>query len=360
MLTAPSPEDDLVFGVHWLAATVPVETGLDLDTVLAYIRGELHGADWSIRDRGVSGYTMTYETLFGLRVYANEDRPEMGIHMIADGDCCDAIGIECLRRIYVGLQMRATRIDLAVDNCGFSPADLRDEWHRDNVRTSCKPARNPMPGREGVRSCSWYSSPSGDTFNMGSRKATAFARCYNERGFTRFELELKGNRAVKVADLVLAEPSSASGTALSVIRDFVDFVDSSASSNRSRCPLLPFWSDFVVGVCRARVRLDPRPEPSIGRTIDWIEGQVARSLAVYETYAETLFGTTRDRVRRRLRRIGLSRIRPRHEALLRMALSAIQARSGSSESGARTEFQLSSEPGALASLCAPGRALGGH
>ncbi len=324
VLTAPSPEDDLLFGVHWLAATVPVETEIDLDTVLAYIRGELHGADWSIRDRGVSGYTVTYETLFGLRVHANEDRPEMGIHLIADGDCCDAIGIECLRRIYVGLQMRATRIDLAVDNCDFSPADLRDEWHRDNVRTSCKPARNPMPGREGVRSCSWYSSPSGDTFNMGSRKATAFARCYNERGFTRFELELKGNRATKVADLVLAEPDSAAETALSIVRDFVDFVDAAASSNRSRCPLLPFWERFVAGACRARVRLDPRPEPSITRTVDWVEGQVARSLALYEAYMEKVFGKSREQVRRRLRKMGLSRMQPRHDALLRIAIASLR------------------------------------
>lgn len=295
---------------------MPEDTELAIDTILGYISAELGGADWTTFDRGVNGYTKTYKTLFGLRVFENPERPEMGVHLIADGECCDAIGLEHLRRIYLGLQMRATRIDLAVDHCAYQPADLRDEWYRDNVRTACKPARTPLPGREGIRSCSWYSSPSGDTFNMGSRQATAFARCYNERGFTRFELELKGQRAASVAKLVLDDSVSTLDVAVAAIRDFVDFVDSASSTNRSRCRLLPFWAQFVSGIERAGVRLEPRPQPTIDRVVDWIEGQVAPSLALYEIYGERFLGLSRDKYRRRLRKLGLARLKPRHDALL--------------------------------------------
>jgi DNA relaxase NicK len=46
-----------------------------------------------------------------------------------------------------------------------------------------------------VRTCEWMTSLMGDTFYMGSRSSTQFARCYNARGFTRFEMELKKERA---------------------------------------------------------------------------------------------------------------------------------------------------------------------
>jgi predicted ester cyclase len=116
----------LAFGVHWLAATVQADSGLDVRTVLGFISEELRGADWTSTDRGVSGYTKTYKTLFGLRIYINDSRPEMGIHMIADGDCCEALGIGHLKRIFLGLQMRATRIDLAIDR--YQDGKMVEHW----------------------------------------------------------------------------------------------------------------------------------------------------------------------------------------------------------------------------------------
>lgn len=308
---------DTQVGIHWLSATIPLEAEISLEDALGFISVELCGADWSSYDRGANGYTKTFKTAFGLRLLANDQRPEMGFHMIADGECCGALGAQHLRNIILGLKMRATRLDLAADNCRFTADQVRDEWCRDNVRTACKPSRKALPGREKLRSCSWYSSPSGDTFNMGSRTSTAFARCYNERGFTRFELELKAERADRVSHIVFSNVEGPAQSAVAAMRDFVDFVDARSSANRSRCPLLPFWRDFVAGTSRAHVRLLPRPEPAIERTVDWIEGQVATSLVVYETYIQSAFGTSREQVRHRLRRLGQDRIKPRHEAVRR-------------------------------------------
>ena len=286
-----------------------------LDDVLGFLSSTLHGADFTVRDSGVNGYTKTYTTLYGLRVYTNQERPEMGTHIIADGNACESLGYKLIQFIYHGLLLRLSRLDLAVDHCPFTPEELHKHWLKDDVRTACKPARNPKPGREGIRTHTWYSSPTGDTLNMGSRQSTAFARCYNERGFTRFELELKSERAEKAAGVVFEDPDTFQSIVLGLVQEFVDFVDAKSDTNRSRCLLLPFWKEFVEGGKRIKILMQPRPELTIGRLIDWIEGQVAPSLALYEIIKEATF--KRDVHRRELRIIGLKRLKKRHRALLR-------------------------------------------
>ncbi len=274
-----SQAQDLEVGIHWLAATTQV---LDIDHVLDFIAETLDGADFEVIESGVSGYTRTYKTLYNLRIFINEKRPEMGVHMIADGHACESLGYNHLQMLFLGMQMKATRLDLATDNCPFTPAELQREWIEDNVRTACKPMRDARQGWENVRTCKWESSPTGDTFYMGSRQSTAFARCYDKRGFTRFELELKAERADKAAQLILAHPEQLIENTVGMIREFVDFVDASEDSNRSRCSFLPFWQKFIKAFERVKVQLTPRPELTLERLKDWIEGQVAPSLALYE------------------------------------------------------------------------------
>ncbi len=63
------------------------------------------------------------------------------------------------------------------------------------------------------------------TLYMGSRDSTQFARCYTMRGPTRFEVELKDDRAAQVMELLCDVPDSLPDVRLGVIRQFVDFVD---------------------------------------------------------------------------------------------------------------------------------------
>ena len=235
--------------------------------------------------------------------------------MIADGHACESIGYDALRMIYNTLEMKATRLDVAVDHCPFSPDDLRREWVSDNVRTNCKPVKKAKPGREHIRTCKWDSSPTGDTFYMSSRKSSVFARCYDERGFTRFELEMKGERATKAATLIFADSEQLKQRTMGMIRELVDFVDAKSDTNRSRCTLLPFWRAFITKFERVKVQLTPRPEITLDRIKNWIEGQVAPSLALYEMACGSR--DSYDDVRRDLRRIGLKRLQLRQKALLR-------------------------------------------
>ena len=225
-------------GLHWYAAT----TMRTIDDVLGFISETFCGSDFTVLDHGVNGYTRTHTTIYGLRIFDNPGRSEMGVHIIADGDATEAIGHSRLQLIHFGLEMRPTRVDVALDHCPFDPADVYAEWLRDNVRTRCKAPSETRPDRSGLRAHTWMSSPRGDTFYMGSRQSTAFAKCYDERGHTRFELELKEARA-RAAVQLLFEPDAPVGPiSMGLVRDFVDYVDKESSKNRSRCSLLPFWA----------------------------------------------------------------------------------------------------------------------
>jgi hypothetical protein len=300
----------LTTSLHWLAATTQ---HVDIMTCVGFISDCL-GYGPEVLPTGQNGYTATFKWFGGLRLFDNDQRPEMGVMLLADGDTCDHHGFDQLAYIYQALQMTATRLDLAADYCRFTPSALRRLWLADRVSTVCKPMNDALSHRKEHRTCSWASSPTGDTFYMGSRQSTQMARCYNSRGFTRFEMELKQERAAQTMT-ALCEGSPLFSTLGAAIAQFVKFVDLD-DTNRHRCTVLPFWKKFLKALDNsgAVTRLDPRPKPTVERLKDWIEFQVAPSLAVYET----LFGKRDDfdDVRRDLRKIGLENAKPHHKALI--------------------------------------------
>ncbi len=303
----------LTTSLHWLAATTQ---HVDTMTCVGFISDVL-GYGPEVRPTGLSGYTATFKWFGGIRILDNEQRPDMGVMLLADGETCDHHGFDQLAYIYQALQMTATRLDLAADHCRFTPSALRRLWLADRVSTVCKPMKDALGPRQHHRTCKWDSSPTGDTFYMGSRKSTQFARCYNSRGFTRFEMELKQERAAQTMT-ALCEASPLSSTLGAAIAQFVKFVDLD-DTNRHRCTVLPFWQKFLDALDNsgAITRLDPRPDPTPERLINYIEHQVAPSLAVYEI----IMGKTDnyDDVRRDLRRKGLEGCKSKHHALISQA-----------------------------------------
>ena len=299
---------EVVVGVHWLRGT----SWLGLDAVLGAVFAEV-GESVVALDRGRHGYQEGF-AVGPVRVYHHPERPEMGVCVEASGEACDELGAVGLGRLFVGLQMRASRLDVALDHCPFTPAQLRDEWQAGNVRTLCKVPEGARVDRQ-WRTCAWGQNALGDTFMMGSRRSGQYARCYDARGFTRFELELKGRTAEAAAvpffvAVGTADESLVRSTALALVRRFVDFVDVTSDENASRRTLLPFWEAFVVGVERARVRLEGQVVATLEQASHWLERSVARTLAVFvEAHGE---GGLRELVRR-----GRSGWGSRHLAMLR-------------------------------------------
>jgi DNA relaxase NicK len=313
----------LAVSLHWLTATTKVLTISDCVSIAA----EYLGSSVEVHERGAFGYTCTHELFGGLKLLSNEKRPEMGVCLYASGEVCEVLGFERLSWLYQAMHMTATRADLAIDNCPFSPGQLRWHWQRDNVRTNCKPMKGALESRVHVRTCNWHSSPDGDTFYMGSRSSTQFARCYNSRGFTRFEIELKKERAAEVMEM-LNRGASMDEVALGVVREFVDFIHREDDVRPDRCRLQGFWQRFIDGFARIKTYVEPRPQRSFERVVNFIEHQVARTLALYEDlllqearhtgeYGAHI-PSIREMIRLRLRDLGKSRYDDSDRLLLQM------------------------------------------
>jgi hypothetical protein len=96
------------------------------------------------------------------------------------------------------------------------------------------------------------------------------------------ELELKGDRAARVLEQLLALDVVAwEGAAMGHLRDFLDFVERSACKDISAAPLLPWWAKFVGGAQKARLRLGVMPV-TLERAQEWVSRQVAPTLHALE------------------------------------------------------------------------------
>lgn len=297
---------EVTTGVHWLRGT----TSLGRDAVLAWLASRL-GESVVVLERGAYGYSEGYG-VGGVRVLASESRPDMGVCVDVTGTGCEELGLRRLAELRSALELRVSRLDVAVDGCPFTPVDLRDAWRSGQVRTRAKVPDDAREDRQ-WRTSAWRSDPAGDLFTMGARSSSQYARCYDSRGFTRLELELKDRTAELAAvQLLDGDLDGFASEALGWVRRFVDFVDPDSDSNPSRRSLLPFWESFCGMVPRARVALDGVIVRTVAQVRGWVERQVAPALALV---AEALG----QEELRRLLRVGKDRWRPRHRAMLRAA-----------------------------------------
>lgn len=297
----------MTVGVHWYRA---VAFGMPLADVLLYLQGR-----WGERavalGRGQSGYGLGF-VVGHARVYANLERPDMGVMLDVQGEGCEALGALELAEVHEALALRCSRFDVAHDDCPFTPVMVADAWRSGDVRTRSKVPDDALPSRQ-WRKCRWVTDVTGDMFTMGARSSMQYARCYDRRGFTRFELELKGETAQLAADELLAlVRAGGEGFALASlgwVRRFVDFVQRDSDTNASRCELLCWWDEFVGSAAKARVKLTGAVVRTLEQVVAWFENQNAPLLAVLLQalgLSEVL----------RLAQVGKRRWSPRHVALL--------------------------------------------
>lgn len=271
-------EDTSTLSMHWLRGV----SWSVLDSVLSRLAGEL-SESVVILDGGRNGYTSGF--LVGpVRVYANDDRPDMGVMVDVPGSACDELGSQRVAQLVRDLDLRVSRLDLAWDGFPVSPADVRDAWRRDDVRTRCKVPETALEERP-WRTSDWRSNHQGDTFSMGARSSTQYARVYDRRGSVRFELEVKGALAAAAGPGVLeaiaaGDSARFADLALGLARRFVDFVDADSDTNRARATLLPWWASFVGAARKARVSLGATVVRTVEQIEAWVRHQVAPALAV--------------------------------------------------------------------------------
>jgi hypothetical protein len=327
---------EVTTGVHWYRGTYLGDSEHPVGDVLAVVAWVVD-AEPVVTGAGRYGYLDGY-AVGPVAVFAHSERSEMGVMVDIDGSGCEALGWRKVAEIHDALGLRATRLDLAVDHCPFTPCEVRDAWRRGDVRTRVKVREGARADRQ-WRRCFWQEFDDGDLFTMGSRQSTQYARCYDRRGFTRLELELKDRPAQVAADelmrMVGLGDVGVSDRVLSWVRRFVDFVVTESDTNASRRSLLPWWAAFVGAVPKAHVVTEGKHARTCAEVREWFGQQMAAMLAVLsEAYGAGEVA--------RLVRQGRKRWRARHRVLL--ATVPGRQRSRSAGGPPRPEARSASQP----------------
>jgi DNA relaxase NicK len=294
-------------GVHWYRGTTVL---LDLVDVLGTLT-DAWGTEVVPLGHGRYGYQDGYQ-VGEVFVWHHPERSDMGVCVEVEGKGCEILGGTELAWIHRTLGLKSSRIDVAMDGVPFTPAQLRDAWQAGDVRSRAKVTPRAREDRR-WRKCEWHSNNEGDTFEMGSRSSTQYARCYDRLGPVRFEMEWKHETAARVADEILGaiwdETHDIAARVLGWVRRFVDFVDASSSAHASRRALLGWWAAFVADAQVASFRLAAQAARTVEAVRDWFEVQMSATLAVIRE----AFG---DSEVRRLTHQGKKRWRSKHRAAL--------------------------------------------
>jgi hypothetical protein len=247
-------------------------TKLPVHDVLDTLAGAFGGVVFEPTGRGGSGYRQAAVGPGGALVFWDGISEAMGVHVRLPGAACDELGLVGVVGAALACQLLPTRVDFAWDCEGISPAEVRGWFDAGDVVTRAH--------RESWR---WIESATGSTFTLGARSSDRFLRCYDMRGPTRLELEVKGDRAQLVFDHLLAfEESAWSGAAMGLLRDFVDFRDRSTGVRSDFAQLLPKWAVVVDGASRTALPIARKPPITFTRLELWLERQVGPALAVWD------------------------------------------------------------------------------
>lgn len=281
-------------GLHWLAGT----TRLPVADVLDSLTATFGGCAFEPLERGGFGYHMAAVGPAGARAYWTHGRAD--VHVVLPGQACEHLGLAGVVGAAVALDLVPTRVDFAWDCEGITPAELRG-WFQDGQVVT----------RAHRESWGWQESATGTTFTLGARSSERYLRCYDQRGPTRVELEVKGDRAPVVwAHLLEHQEADWSRAAMALLRDFVDFRDRSSGVRPDCAPLLPKWAVVVDGAGRQALKI-PRPVFSLERSRSWLSRSVFPVLALVSACESNPERFVTDALT-----AGRSRWRGRHRALL--------------------------------------------
>lgn len=246
-----------VAGVDWLTLTVWEEYRFCMRWLTRLLVVGRWGLQYS--GHGGMGYGSCDDGPLGAKLYYNVPDGEGRCTVVLPGQAMDVVSLKALEgamRGLEGVRHQVTRVDVFIDGGEYSPNDCRDAWEAGEVRTYTR--------REKWQ---WHENEQGATFYMGSRTSERFARVYDRRGYTRFEVEFKRGRAEAVpGDLLRHKVEEWPVRIAGHIRDFVEF-------------LRPWWDGVLGGAVRVWVSEGSAEEVMLERTMGWLEKQVAPSLA---------------------------------------------------------------------------------
>lgn len=178
---------------------------------------------------------------------------------------------------------KITRLDLAIDDLGetyFSMDSLSEIFENHAFVSKARKWNEQISHVSDADN-----TKIGHTIYLGKRESAVFLRIYDkalEQGstsipWTRWELELKEDRAVKAAELLIAKDNLGS-VCIGILSNCLRLILPD-SNNRSRCSVNPTWEMFLDGVQSLKLYVAP-PAKSIEEKEAWLRKQAAPSLAL--------------------------------------------------------------------------------
>lgn len=176
--------------LHWIEGTFKIGKEVSLPQTLS---------SKFVETRAFNGYTVGSLYEDGRILMTNPGRPEMGAHILWQGDACDKIPMD-QKELIAHLQtahFSFTRIDMAIDaiNCNLRPQQATEEIKHGRCKTRAKKA----PRRDDALE-------PGYTQYVGGKASEIFLKLYDkaeEMGVigdhTRIELTARQRRADKAA-----------------------------------------------------------------------------------------------------------------------------------------------------------------
>lgn len=238
------------------------------------------------RPLGNRFYTITYKSVLGIYLATHprtsSSTPQLRSDCLLDisGSILNSISYPRIRRFFQALSIldfSPSRIDVAFDDysLSYTPMDAYQAYLAGYVSPFIKHR--------------WLSSGTikkmSTTLELGSRgdnSSGAFVRIYDDKSsFTRLEIEYSKQKAddIFLCLCICTSLSDWPHTMASFISASIDFRIRSPKISLSACPRVPFWSRIMDGVSTAT--FSPRIViNSLAKTYNWLERQVAPSLAL--------------------------------------------------------------------------------
>jgi len=261
-----------MFRIHWFSVTI-----FDKPERMNYLWSEFFSQLGLLvaGKSGGRGYYLISHALLGAKLYsAPVTNPELNhYHIEIPGQACDALSphvfptfLSWLKGMELSYQVK--RVDLAFDNCPFTPSDFLQCIVDGKAVTLAK--------RETLK---FYNHPfevSEDGQHLGnsgcvigSNESQRMVTVYDKRGFTRLEFQMRDDRAHAVVhDLFKNTYEDWQLVALSHLRQYIDMVKTD------------WWAEFVSGIDRADLKISSARLITREKMWSWIRGQVAVAMSV--------------------------------------------------------------------------------
>jgi DNA relaxase NicK len=293
--------------IHWFAFTFFGDRQ-EFDAIYKEFFYPTFG-DYVEQEYGGRGYRIIATTAIGIKLYFDPvSKSDKGNHFHVEipGTACDCLIPDVFRELMTYLtfsrwvkgvlqseMFSVKRLDMAFDYMPFTP----EEWligitgsnvvtlaKRDKIRITNSPFALRENGEQGCM-----------TVYLGTNESDRMIRVYNQRGYTRFEFQMRDERAHLVAmDVLLSSYTKWHKKAISHVVQFVNFTEN----------IPDWWTTFIKSEQSAELIISSSRVVSLRKTERWHEKQIAPSLSVIAEvegweYIENLVenGKKRDRSR---------------------------------------------------------------